>query len=78
MTVVPGFGGVHGKHRAAVTGSRRRSHSPAGGPDRGATATEYAILVAFIALVVAAAIAFFGTSLSEYISRIATGISAVL
>ena len=46
--------------------------------DRGATATEYAILVGFIALAIAAAIAFFGTSLSEYINHIAAGISAAL
>ncbi|TAM88281.1 MAG: Flp family type IVb pilin [Jatrophihabitans sp.] len=54
---------------AAAAGERR---------DRGATATEYALLVGFIAVVIALAIAFFGTSLSEYIQHIANGLSAAL
>ena len=44
--------------------------------DRGATATEYAILVGFIAVVIAVAIAFFGAELSDYIHHIAVSVSA--
>jgi pilus assembly protein Flp/PilA len=34
--------------------------------DRGATATEYAMLVAFIAIVVAVGVGFFGNQLSQW------------
>lgn len=40
--------------------------------DRGATATEYAILVAFIAIVVIAGVTLFGTALSGWFSDLAT------
>jgi pilus assembly protein Flp/PilA len=39
--------------------------------DLGATATEYAILVAFIALVIVVGIALFGTQLNAYWEQIA-------
>ncbi|TAM88279.1 MAG: Flp family type IVb pilin [Jatrophihabitans sp.] len=38
--------------------------------DRGATATEYALLVALIALVIFAAVWFFGSELSDFFTKI--------
>ena len=46
--------------------------------DRGATATEYAILVSFIALVVVFAIAFFGSNLSVYFTQIGNSVGGFL
>ena len=48
------------------------------GRERGATATEYAILVSFIALVVVISIAFFGSNLSVYYNQIATKVAGFL
>jgi len=38
--------------------------------DEGATATEYALLVALIALVIALAVTFFGNELSSFFNKI--------
>ena len=38
--------------------------------DRGATATEYAILVAFIALLIIVGVTFFGDNLNNWFGRI--------
>ena len=46
--------------------------------DRGATATEYALLVGFIALVIAVAVQFFGDSLSTFYHNIASSMSTWL
>ena len=40
--------------------------------EKGATATEYALLVAFIAFAVIAGVTLFGTALSGYFSKLAT------
>ena len=40
--------------------------------EKGATATEYALLVAFIAFAVIAGVTLFGTALSGYFSGLAT------
>jgi pilus assembly protein Flp/PilA len=40
--------------------------------DRGATATEYALLVALIAIVIAVAVGFFGSQLSDFFHNIGT------
>jgi pilus assembly protein Flp/PilA len=40
--------------------------------DRGATATEYALLVALIAIVIAVAVGFFGSQLSSFFHAIGT------
>jgi pilus assembly protein Flp/PilA len=42
--------------------------------DRGATATEYAMLVAFIAVAIAAAVTAFGKDLSKFFSSLAKNI----
>ena len=42
--------------------------------DRGATATEYAMLVAFIAVAIAGAVAAFGTALSNFFTGLSTSI----
>jgi pilus assembly protein Flp/PilA len=41
------------------------------GKDRGATATEYALLVALIALVIVGGVTLFGTNLNNFINKIA-------
>jgi Flp pilus assembly pilin Flp len=46
--------------------------------DRGATATEYALLVGFIAVVIAIAVGFFGTSLEGYYTHITSAVGAYL
>jgi pilus assembly protein Flp/PilA len=46
--------------------------------DDGATATEYAVLVGFIAVVAAAGIALFGTQLNAVYGSIVATLSAVL
>jgi pilus assembly protein Flp/PilA len=52
-------------------------HARAGrDPERGATATEYAILVGFIAVVIALAIGFFGESLSTFFQNIASSVAS--
>ena len=45
--------------------------------DRGATATEYALLVAFIALVVVGGATLFGTALSNWFKNLATSIGGM-
>lgn len=40
--------------------------------DRGATATEYALLVAFIAIVIIVGVTLFGTALNKFFSNLAT------
>lgn len=45
-------------------------HRPTAERDRGATATEYALLVAFIAIAVAAALAAFGGQLGNCFGRL--------
>ena len=59
-----------------VAGRTGRARVDLDDADRGATATEYAILVGFIAVVIAVAIGFFGTELSDYIHQIAVSVSA--
>lgn len=46
--------------------------------DRGATATEYALLVALIALVIVAAVTFFGNALSDFFHGIGSTVSGWL
>jgi pilus assembly protein Flp/PilA len=55
-----------------------RLHSVRTRMDRGATATEYAILVAFIAIAMAVAVFAFGQSLSSFYTAIASKVGAVL
>jgi pilus assembly protein Flp/PilA len=43
--------------------------------ERGATATEYALLVALIAIVIAVAVGLFGTNLSTFYNNVATTVS---
>ena len=43
--------------------------------ERGATATEYALLVALIAIVIAVAVTFFGSSLSVFFTNIGNTVS---
>ena len=43
--------------------------------DRGATATEYALLVGLIAVAIVTAVALFGTDLSKFFNTIATDVS---
>jgi pilus assembly protein Flp/PilA len=42
--------------------------------ERGATATEYAMLVGFIAVVIAVSVGFFGSQLSDFYHQISTAI----
>lgn len=50
-----------------------RSHD-----DTGATATEYALLVAFIALIIVAGVGFFGAQLNVVYTALADGVASVL
>jgi len=43
--------------------------------DRGATATEYAVLVAFIALAIIVAVTLFGTDLSNWFNHLAAKVN---
>ena len=45
--------------------------------DRGATATEYALLVAFIALAIVGTVTIFGTQLSDFFNTLGTKIGIV-
>jgi len=45
---------------------------------RGATATEYAILVGFIAVVIAGGVGVFGTSLGDYFVTLTADVAAAL
>jgi pilus assembly protein Flp/PilA len=44
--------------------------------ERGATATEYAILVAFIALLIILGVTFFGNQLNSWFGRIGSHVSS--
>ena len=44
--------------------------------DRGATATEYALLVALIALVIVVGVGLFGTNLNKFFNKIATTVGS--
>ncbi|VXB11964.1 Flp family type IVb pilin [Arthrobacter sp. 8AJ] len=44
----------------------------------GATATEYAITVGFIAIVIVAGVGFFGLSLNGYFDHLTTGVKTAL
>jgi pilus assembly protein Flp/PilA len=46
--------------------------------EHGATATEYSILAGFIAIAIVAGVGLFGTSLSTYVTGLATGIKTAL
>lgn len=46
--------------------------------EKGATATEYSILVGFIALVIVAAVSLFGIALDDVFAGLATGLQAAL
>jgi pilus assembly protein Flp/PilA len=46
--------------------------------DRGATATEYALLVGFIAIVIAISLGFFGSQLSGFYHQIASDVGLYL
>jgi pilus assembly protein Flp/PilA len=46
--------------------------------DCGATATEYGLLVGFIAMIIVAGVGTFGERLSTYFNALATWISAVI
>jgi pilus assembly protein Flp/PilA len=46
--------------------------------DRGATATEYGLLVGFIAVVIVAGVSFFGTSLNDYFNDLTTWLTTVI
>lgn len=45
------------------------------GSEKGATATEYALLVGLIALVLVAGVGFFGTTLNTWFSTLGTTVS---
>jgi pilus assembly protein Flp/PilA len=42
--------------------------------DRGATATEYGLLVAFIAIVIIVGVSLFGTALNTFFTNLATSV----
>ncbi|MFN2518930.1 MAG: Flp family type IVb pilin [Jatrophihabitantaceae bacterium] len=44
--------------------------------DRGATATEYALLVAFIAIAIIAGVTLFGNALNNFFGNLATKVGA--
>ena len=46
--------------------------------ERGATATEYGLLVGFIAIVIVAGVSFFGESLNSYYDGLATWLTGVI
>lgn len=46
--------------------------------EQGATATEYSILVGFIAIVVVAGVGAFGTALGSYFTGLETGVKVAL
>jgi pilus assembly protein Flp/PilA len=49
-----------------------------GSKDRGATATEYAILVGFLALALIAGITVFGSELDSWFSNLASNLDTLL
>lgn len=46
--------------------------------ERGATATEYSILVGFIAIALVAGVGLFGTALNSYFNGLGTGVQTAL
>ena len=46
--------------------------------ENGATATEYSILVGFIALIIVAGVGLFGAALNGYFDTLANGVKAAL
>lgn len=46
--------------------------------ERGATATEYGLLVGFIAIAIVAAVGMFGTALDAYFGGLATWLAGVI
>ncbi|PKH44107.1 pilus assembly protein Flp/PilA [Nocardioides alpinus] len=46
--------------------------------DRGATATEYGLLVGFIAIAIVAGVSFFGDSLNDYFQGLGTWLTTVI
>ncbi len=46
--------------------------------ERGATATEYGLLVGFIALIIVAGVGLFGGALDSYFSGLATWLAATI
>lgn len=46
--------------------------------ERGATATEYGLLVGFIALVIVAGVGVFGTALATHFTGLATWLASVI
>ena len=46
--------------------------------EQGATATEYGLLVGFIALIIVAGVGFFGESLDGYFTGLATWLGTVI
>ena len=52
--------------------------TPRKNSDRGATATEYAVLCGFIAFVIVFGVAAFGTALGDYYNHLVAGVQATL
>lgn len=46
--------------------------------ERGATATEYGLLVGFIAIVIVAGVGFFGDALNDYFTGLSTWLTTVI
>lgn len=46
--------------------------------ERGATATEYGLLVGFIAIIIVAGVGFFGTALDTYFNGLGTWLASVI
>jgi len=46
--------------------------------ERGATATEYGLLVGFIAIIIVAGVSFFGTALDTYFQGLSTWLATVI
>jgi pilus assembly protein Flp/PilA len=67
---------MNGEGRRARNGARpadladSTAHDHGAESDRGATATEYAILVAFIALIIVLGVTFFGSNLNDWFHRL--------
>jgi pilus assembly protein Flp/PilA len=68
--------GVRGRQRLRALPITFRSWLPEA--DRGATATEYAILVGLIAVAIVFGVTAFGTNLSSFYDYITNGIEAAL
>jgi Flp pilus assembly pilin Flp len=72
------LGRQRGPAVAPTTQSRAELAHPDADPEAGATATEYALLVGFIAVVIGVAIAFFGSQLSSFYAAINNALSSWL